>query len=493
MNRIDHLNRINVLLQRFQGEVQGHTAMGFTDINKAAEDVLLPIFKIIYDLPNLRNLNVEKANHPAVDLGDKTNRIAFQITGTTTAGKIESTFNTFFAHKLEEQYDTVIFFFLTPKLSSYPKKKFQKLVEGRIEFNQTEHIRDFNDLRDLISSLSTEDIIRVRERLEIEVGESKKRYQINYEKLQRNELLFPNLLGLEFPQSLFVADINYDRQEVIKSSWDTDQRIRMRSSERNVAKSALAQDSLAFSADWIVHNKQIITFHDLSDKNIPLVRICDEGTITELSPGEFYRVSKDLENVFKNLLWRCLQQMLYKNGISYQHQVGLFIFLPDNEGDEERKVEWLHKKSNERTVFKKVMRKKDPERLDAYTHFAFNTNFELLDEKWFLQIHPDWFFSFDGYNKSANSADKVKYKKKKESNKAVYDHFNFLSYFLRNIHESQGNLFNQEKIENEKYFLKFSKVDHLKKTPSIDDKSWLTKEPKERQNVFENDQVEILL
>jgi len=493
MNRIDHLNRINVLLQRFQGEVQGHTAMGFTDVNKAAEDVLLPIFKIIYDLPNLRNLNIEKANHPAVDLGDKMSRIAFQITGTTTTGKIESTFKTFFAHKLEEQYDTVVFFFLTPKQSSYPKKKFEKIIEGRIEFNQKNHIIDFNDLRDQISSLPTEDIIRVRKRLEIEVGESKKRYQIDYDKLKRNELLFPNLLGLEFPQSLFIADINYDRKEIIKRSRGSDFPVYYKSGERDVAKSALMQMEQGYPQDWVVHNKQIITFFDLNNPDVPMSKICDEGTITELTPAEFYGVNKDIENVFKNLLWRCLQQMLYKNGISYQHQVGLFIFLPNEEDDDERKVKWLLKKSNERTVFKKVMRKKDPEKLDAYTHFAFDTNFELMDGKWFIQIHPDWFFSFDGYNKSGNSADKVKYKKKKESNKAVYDHFNFLSYFLRNIHESQGNLFNKEETENEKYFLKFSKVDHLKKAPNIDDKSWLTKEPKERKNVFENDQVEILL
>lgn len=264
----------------------------------------------------------------------------------------------------------------------------------------------------------------------------------------------------------------------------------MKASDRQVAKSALIQNGVSYPQDWVIHNKQIVTFHDIEDNENPLSTISE--SVTKIKPEEFYKVNKDLENVFKGLLWRCLQQMLYKNGVTYQNQVGLFIFVPVNE-EEERRISWMYKKRNERTVFKKVMRKKNPELLDAYTHFAFDSFFELINDQWFIAIQPDWFFSYDKYKKSRNSADKVKYKKKNESNKAVYDHFNFLSYFLRNIHESQGNLFDQNVETLDKYYLKFTKVTYLDNAPNIDDKKWLIKEPIERKNVFENDQVEIQL
>lgn len=491
MKTLDLLNKINVLLTRFETEVSGQSSMGFTDIHKASEKVLLPILKLVYDLPNLQNLNKKISNHPAVDLGDKTEKISFQITSDSSTEKIERTLETFFAHSLDEQYETLIFFFLSPKKNSYPKKRIEKLVDSQINFNPKEHIKDFNDLRKDISEKDGTVIEQVLEKLQFEFGESKERYHVEYEKLSRNELLYPNLLQVKIPDKLFVADYLFDRESVVKKSKDSEFPLSHRASARNVAKAAMAQSGLGYPQDWIVHNKQVITFHDLDDPSFPLSSICDPGTITALSPKEFYGINEDLERVFKNLLWRCLQQMLYKNGVQYQNQVGLFIFTALDEEDE-RKEKWFHKKKNERTVFKKVMRKKDPEKLDAYTHFAFDTKFELINTNWYLLIKPDWFFSKDGYKKSYYSSDKVTYKKKNENNKIVYDHFNFLSYFFRNLGKQEPDLFRQDE-SSETYFLKFQKADVIEKAPNIDDEKWITKEPKERKNILENNQFELVV
>ncbi|MFH5884696.1 SMEK domain-containing protein [Halalkalibaculum sp. DA3122] len=492
MRRIKLLDRINVLLARFTTEVRGHSSMGFTDIHKASENVLLPLFKIIYELPDLRNLNTEISNHPAVDLGDKKRRVAFQITSKSGIGKIESTFQTFYASNLEEEYDTVIFFFLSPKKSSYSKERINEIVGSKINFDPGSHIKDFDDLLNDISQKETPVIGEVLEKLEYEFGESKKRYKINYDSLSRNELLYPNLLKVHFPDELYVADYNYERKKVIKNSKDTARSVWYTSPEREVAKAAMHQKGLHFSNDWIVHNKQIITFHDLTDESLPLSQICDLGTATRLTPSAFYKVDRDLENVFKNLLWRCLQQMLYKNGVSYQHEVGIFIFTAMEE-EEVRKEEWRLKRKSERTVYQKKMRDDKPDKVDVCNHLAFDTNFELLNDTWYMLVKPDWFFSYNGYNKSSKSADKVKYKKKKENNKQVYEHFNFISYFLRNIHEKQPDMFDEVEESSEKYFLRFKSMKPLDNAPNINDKKWLEKEPKERKNVFEQGQTEMVL
>ena len=81
MRRQETLNRINECLARFVAEVKGSAAARFADINKHSEAVLVPLFREVFELPNLRNLNTtERADFPAIDLADDVARVAFQIT-----------------------------------------------------------------------------------------------------------------------------------------------------------------------------------------------------------------------------------------------------------------------------------------------------------------------------------------------------------------------------------------------------------------------------
>ena len=57
-----------------------HTKAARYDINRLAEDVLIPVSKDVYGCHFLRNLNKEKSNFAGLDLGDEQSRIAFQVT-----------------------------------------------------------------------------------------------------------------------------------------------------------------------------------------------------------------------------------------------------------------------------------------------------------------------------------------------------------------------------------------------------------------------------
>ena len=61
-------NRIRELLARFRGEFETAAALKQQDIFIAADDLLIPLFKVVFGYKNLNNLNLIKPNFPAVDL-----------------------------------------------------------------------------------------------------------------------------------------------------------------------------------------------------------------------------------------------------------------------------------------------------------------------------------------------------------------------------------------------------------------------------------------
>lgn len=70
------------LLALFIHKVEGSKALGFTDLNKISEGFVLELFRELFSLPALRDLNEEQENFPGLDLGDDTKGIAFQVTAT---------------------------------------------------------------------------------------------------------------------------------------------------------------------------------------------------------------------------------------------------------------------------------------------------------------------------------------------------------------------------------------------------------------------------
>ena len=57
MNQLDSINRIVTLLSRFVAEVKGLNAINQYGINYISENVLIPIFREIFDYKELENLN----------------------------------------------------------------------------------------------------------------------------------------------------------------------------------------------------------------------------------------------------------------------------------------------------------------------------------------------------------------------------------------------------------------------------------------------------
>lgn len=87
MNRIDYINKINTYAARFVVEVQGFNAIDNYHINIHAESFVVPVLNEVLGL-QLENLNTsQRKNFTVIDLADFTNRVAIQVTSTSSLKK----------------------------------------------------------------------------------------------------------------------------------------------------------------------------------------------------------------------------------------------------------------------------------------------------------------------------------------------------------------------------------------------------------------------
>lgn len=79
MKQEKELNRISDLVALWLLKIRTKNALNRYDINRISQELARTLLNEIYDY-KLENLDRESPNHPSVDLGDKKNQIAFQIT-----------------------------------------------------------------------------------------------------------------------------------------------------------------------------------------------------------------------------------------------------------------------------------------------------------------------------------------------------------------------------------------------------------------------------
>lgn len=116
------------------------------DIDHTLEDFCVGLLNIVFGW-NLKNINYEKKNTPAIDLGDEGEGVAIQITSDKTGEKIKDTINKFLEKNLDKKYSRLIVVLLVQKQNSY---SFSYDTKGRISFSLQNDILDFSDLLTII-------------------------------------------------------------------------------------------------------------------------------------------------------------------------------------------------------------------------------------------------------------------------------------------------------------------------------------------------------
>jgi hypothetical protein len=438
------INQIIDLLGALRFEIETRNKIGLFDINRLCEDVMIPVFKIAFGCPYLRNLNNEKKNNPGLDLGDDPARIAFQVTSDASLDKVKETLTKVVEHKSYLRYDTIYIYILTRRQKKYTKKIIQEATKGLFNFDPDKHIIDLSGFIEVINGLDYQLIRSIEQTLAIHLTNPKKYiYQPTPEK---KESLTLNILPISFPKEIFIGQVNYKREEVIENARARGSKISNRCSQRTVVRAALEENDLPFSSDWVTRSDEIITFHNLNDEALPLASLVEPTTVGSLPVENYIRDEKgnlniDHLNIFKELLRTTFQEQVKHRGVVWQHEEQVFIFK-SLEKKPVRKEPWSGGKKEGRIVYQihywdedQSSKQNQDENNDSVTtapqdglakprikfheHLAFEVGFDLYGDQWFLAVKPDVFCTFDGYKKSRLHRNRVSFLKRKEHNPDV--------------------------------------------------------------------------
>jgi hypothetical protein len=319
-------NRILELLSTFVTQVKGAVSVNQTDICHVSETILVPLMRDILGYRQLRNLNeTERINFPGIDLADDKARVAVQVTATSDGEKIKDTLRQFVNQGLNNKYDRLIIYILTERQRSYSDNGFKKIIGNRFRFDPKADILDYRNLYQKACAFQLDEAQRIENFLESNFG-SGQRYFTAPTQFAPTQPVYLNLLVVSFPNKLYAGEVAYDREEIIRNSAGSNLKLRYNSSARDVVRAALEQNGLRFGVDWVIHNNQIVTFHDLGRNDVPLASLVDQGTIGEFDTDRYWGINQDYENVFKQLLGRCLQQKLFHRGVQWQNEDKMYIF-----------------------------------------------------------------------------------------------------------------------------------------------------------------------
>ncbi|MXY89403.1 MAG: SMEK domain-containing protein [Gammaproteobacteria bacterium] len=413
-------------LAKLSREVETSVAMGHLDINKVCEDIFCGLFRELYGLKNIRNLNEEeKQNFPGIDLDDQEERVAIQVTSDKSLEKIKNSLSTIISHRLHEKYDRIIIYILTRKQGSYSVESINKVCDGKIEFDVSSDILDYRDLAARGANAPPRILKRALDILGAymrgcDIGLADQDFDPPDEP---PETLSANLLEFYFPQTLYIAELLPEVLEEMKSRH-----------QRTALGNFVRRQQLSVPSDYVVNADRLVTFHNLENRDGPFAFLVDEGTVETFQPSEYYDIDEDYERVFKSLLRLSLQQKLYRHRVLWKHIEKQFIFLPTHDTNNTRTITWSGQKIATRSVFERKYKNNDPDKVLSTRHFSFSVSFVRIKNDWYLSITPDWFFSHgDQYRQSLYGDKLISGKKKQEKNRSVFDHFRFLCSWLSDL------------------------------------------------------------
>lgn len=237
-----------------------------------------------------------------------------------------------------------------------------------------------------------------------------------------------------------------------------------------------ALPSNTHASEWILRNKQILSFHDLRD---PIWNgVCDRGSVEDCATDE-WSASDDPERrrEFVWLLNAALRQRLYPRVLYHKTLDCYYWRRPEANLDPVSLIYRATHQQAKRNVFKGYLRK-DGGGMSYYRHAAFEGHFKRFSDKWFLDITPTFVFTQDGERLSRYHADLLSGIKRLDRNPAVLGWVMMWADYLTR----RGDLFTADYP-----FLSFGKLVSLSIERGIVDDSWLPGEEVHERAVLSND------
>jgi hypothetical protein len=160
--RLDNATRIADQLNELAAMVKTRSRASLTDANRILETIATRFLNALFGW-ELVNLNTERPNYPAADLGDRGRRLAIQVTNEDGSDKIKRTAAKAGEHHLGTDFDRLVVFFLLPKKPRLPKDFVQPTDSPSIEtwdiadlLKQLQDLPDFDALARAVKVLDEE-------------------------------------------------------------------------------------------------------------------------------------------------------------------------------------------------------------------------------------------------------------------------------------------------------------------------------------------------
>lgn len=489
MNRIEYINKIVKYSALFIKEVEFFNSLNQYHINIHAESFLIPLLNEVFGI-SLENLNsTQKKNYPAIDLADFKNRVAFQITSTSSFVKLKHTLNTFFKYNLNKDFDVLYFYILTEKKEKYSDEKLDDIIPKDFVFSTNQHVLDAKEILKRIENINStpklESIARLYEHdfSEIQSEARKLKFQSGYLN-NEPEFLSPNLIGITIPETLYKAEINIDEKLItdrINEYLVSIGKRRIKKFKKEKLIKAELRDYHAFNDDWVVFENWLYTFRNLHIQHEALNKIIDIGTITPIDSLDFYDKNDDYARVFKHLLRQTFIEFCRTKEIEWVFKKKIFRFANNRKEPSEKELRWKGMKSATRKVITEIRNKKE-NHLICYRSLAFRCSFINLSKEWFLVLNPTWSFTNPGgYRTSRYESSYMSGLKRIENNNSVHNAFRFLQYHL-----SYSDLFTTNYP-----CMKINNSMSIPMTPRIEEEKW--NPPKQVEKVYLDKDVELSL
>jgi hypothetical protein len=261
---------------------------------------------------------------------------------------------------------------------------------------------------------------------------------------RRTERLHSNLLPLDcLPSQVFIAATDC---QSARDVWTL-----ARQSQQEV------------DGAWVLWEKKIISFHDLSES--PWPSICEAGTVEGFAVGE-WAASADAQRqrIFVQLLNQTLRAQLSPT-VRYWPKEDCYALTGTP-----RKLSYQSlKRPSKITVVSRFSKTAvDGRPFEWFRHLAFRGQFRCLEGNWFLEITPTYRFTCDGSTLDRFHLDRLKGIKRIEGNRAVLSCVLFWADHLK----PKTNLFNRTPPP-----LQFGSLVTFDSGVGIIDQEWLAEDP----------------
>jgi hypothetical protein len=165
MTRQQVLEEIGKALAVLTHQVEQENLSGMFSKNRIIEDILLPVFAILFSAPGLHNLNSVGSNNAHLDLGDDTTHLGIQVTAENSAEKITKTLTGVVRDGLYNDYHRIVIFVLKARRIRYTEKTKQawsRICRRKLVFDPQGDIVELSTLLSQIAGLGFNDLLTVR-------------------------------------------------------------------------------------------------------------------------------------------------------------------------------------------------------------------------------------------------------------------------------------------------------------------------------------------